>query len=128
MHAGAAALRVLIVFRQLHGVGREKLAHGEADIAEDPAGVFTPGAAGALFFRHAVVVHGHQKLTVPFQTDDGKLAEGHIDAAAIIAAGQLTVKEAVDKLRHLAKVAVAFPFGAAVGEVCIQHNGIDGFL
>ena len=106
-------------------VGREELAHREADVAEQPAGVLA-GAAGTLLLGHAVIVHGDQELGVPLQPHDGELPQRHIDAPRVVPAGQLAAEEAADEGRDLAQVAVAGTAAAGLHQLRIQHDGING--
>ena len=59
--AGAEVFGLLIVLRQGHGVGWEKLAHREGNVAKQAAGI-VGATAGALLLRHTVVIHRHQPL------------------------------------------------------------------
>ena len=85
MTAGAEVLGLLVILREGHGVGREKFAHREIDVAEQAARI-VGAAAGALFLRHTVIVHRHQELGIPLQTDDGELPQSNVDPAAFVSA------------------------------------------
>ena len=61
----------------LNGVGREKLLNGEADATEHRAGIIL-ACTNALFFGHAVIICGNEKLSVADKTNDRELAERHI--------------------------------------------------
>ncbi len=125
--AGAAAF--LVVFRPPHGVRREELAHRERDVPENAAGVFVAAsaAAGAFLVGHTIVIDRNQQLGIPFQTHNGELSQGDIDAAAVVSAGKLAVKAAVDEGRHFAQVAVTVPLAAAVHNPCVQDDGVHRF-
>ena len=106
-----------------YGVGREKLPYGEVDAAEDAAGIFAAGnAAGALLFRHTVVVHGDQQLGIPFQTDNGELTEGDVNSPVFTAAGKLAAKAAADEAGDLAQLAVPVTAAALVHQPGVQHQ------
>ena len=107
------------------GAGGEELAHGELHMAEDLAGVLLAvGAAGALLLGHAVVIHRHEQLGVPLQTDDGELAQGDIDPAALAAAAQIAVEAAADAGGHVGQLAVAGAALAHVHQLHVEHDGV----
>ena len=112
MTAGAEVLGLLVILREGHGVGREKFAHREIDVAEQAARI-VGATAGALFLRHTVIVHRHQELGIPLQTDDGELAQSNVDPAAFVSAAKLPAEALADGRGHLAQIAVAVPSAAA---------------
>ena len=97
---------------------------GEGDAAEHFAGVF--GAAGvvaAFLGGHGVFHHRHHQLGVPFQTDDGKLAQGHEQTAAITVNHQLLLEELADAVGDLGGV-----LAVAVADLLdpgAEHHGIQ---
>ena len=122
--AGAEVFGLLIVLRQGHGVGREKLAHREGNVAKQAAGI-VGAAAGALLLRHTVVIHRHQQLGIPLQADNGELSQCDIDPAAVVSAAKLAVEALADKGRHFAQVAVAVPAAAVFHDPGVQNDGIN---
>ena len=56
-------------------------------------------AAGALLLRHTVIVHRHQELGIPLQTDDGELPQSDVDPAAVVAAAKLPAEALADGRR-----------------------------
>lgn len=122
--AAAAVHGILILLRRMDGIGWEKLIDWEVNIFEYAAGIFVGITTGALLIGHAVIVDRHQNLGVPLQTHNGELAQSHIDSAAVISSGKLPIKEAVDKGRHLTKVAITVVASAAVLELSIQDNWV----
>mgnify|MGYP000992735731 CR=1 FL=1 len=99
MTAGAEVLGLLVILREGHGVGREKFAHREIDVAEQAARI-VGAAAGALLLRHTIIIHRHKKLRIPFQPHNGELPQCDIDAAPVIAAAKLTAKALADGRRR----------------------------
>ena len=99
---------------------REELMDRELDFAEYLAGIFgdasavTASTAGAFFFGKAVVIHRHQQVGVPLQTDDGELAKGDQKAACITALHQILSEGIADGKRNFGDPTVT---GAAVVNV-----------
>ena len=113
----------------VHRVGREELAHGEGDGAEELAGVLVGAAvdaatAGALLVGQAVIQHGNQQLAVPLQADDGELAQGDKDPTAVVAHGEIAVKALAHAGRKLADITVTAAAVAALQELGIQDHGV----
>ena len=128
--AGAAGgLGALAAAHAGQAVGREELIHREADVLEQLAGVLGGGAAaagaGAVLVGQAVVVHRHEQLAVPLQTDDGELAQGDKGAAVVVAHGQLAAEALAHAAGDLTDVAVAAAVLAALHQLRVQHDGID---
>lgn len=128
--AAAAAVFGLLIVQGAGGlavVGGEELAHGEADLAEQLAGVLLVAAAVtaavAVLLRHAVVVGGHEQLGVPLQTDDGELAQGDEQAVRVAAGDQLVGEAGAHLGRDLAAGTGA---GAALAYVHQLHAQDDG--
>lgn len=94
----AAGAAVLLFLHPRQGAGGEEFPHGEADLAEDLAGILVPVLvpAGALPGGHAVVVHGDEQLGVPLQPDHGELPQGHIQPPAAPVKGQVAVEAGAD--------------------------------
>lgn len=134
------------------GAGREELAHGETDLAEDLAGIFVAllVSAGALAGGHAVVVHGDEQLGVPLQADHGELPQGDVQPAAAAVKGQVTVEAGADAGGDLGQLVLrAAPAGrwrgrtrpartaggraggrtdqiAGIQQLQVQHDGVHG--
>ena len=88
-----AAAPVLITAAAVAAVGGE-LTGREGDSAEQFTGIL--GAAGivaAFLGGDGVVQHRHDELCVPLQTDDGELAQGHIEPAAVRSHDQVIIEE-----------------------------------
>ena len=121
----AAALGLpAAVVRGVGIVGREELVDGELDMAEHLAGVLVVAAAGALLLRHAVVVHRHEELGIPLQTDDGELAQSDVDALAVAAEAQVAAEAGADAGGHVGQGAVAGMALAHVYQLHVENDGI----
>ena len=82
MRVSQLAAAVLFGFSVVFKVAanrREKFIDGEFNPAEQFAGVVI-GGTDTLFFGHAEVIAGDDKLGVAFQTDDGELAQSRVNA------------------------------------------------
>lgn len=110
----AAAGPIGLLLHPGQGAGGEEFPHGEADLAEDLAGILVPVLvpAGALPGGHAVVVHGDEQLGVPLQPDHGELPQGHIQPPAAPVKGQVAVEAGADAGGDLRQVVLrAAPAG-----------------
>ena len=78
---------------------------------EHLAGIFSAaGTFTAFFCGNAVFCHRHNQLGIPFQTDNRKLSQAHIQAAVFVAKNQFLVKcraNAAGNLHQTALPAVA---------------------
>ena len=72
---------------------------GEGDSGEHFAGIFRCGTGGVAAFLggQSVVENGHDELCVPFQPDDGELAQGHIQPPPGGCEDQILVKKGTDR-------------------------------
>lgn len=120
-------LDALVVAGAAQAVGGEELVNGEADILEQLAGVLAgAAAAGAVLIGHAVVEHGDQQLGIPLQADDGELAQRDKGPAVLVAHGQLAAEALAYAGGDLAHVAVAAAVLAALHQLGVQDDGVNG--
>lgn len=125
--AAAKLLGALVVAGNLQGVWGEELLHGKGNVLEQLAGIVAAAAAGALLVGQAVVVYRDEELAVPLQADDGELAQGYKDPAAVVSHGQLAGEALAHAGGDLADVAVAAPVLAAVHQLGVQDDGVHSF-
>ena len=109
-------------------IGREELVDGELDMAEDLAGIILAAAAvaGALLFRHTIVVDRNEKLGIALQADEGELAKGDIEPLALAAEAQLAAEAGADAGRHVGELAVAGTALAGIYQLQAKDQGING--
>ena len=109
--------------------GREERGDRELDPAEQIAGALVGGAAGggAVLGGDAVAEAGDPQLGIPLETNDGELAQGDIEPAALTGEHQFAVEAAADeggKIQADVVVAVAV---AHIDDFAGQNHGIHHF-
>lgn len=101
--------------------------HGEIDAAKDVAGALRAADRAGLraaLGGDAVVEGRDEQLGLPLQADDGELADGHKQTAALAGEHQLIIKPAQDALGQLRKLRTRARAGAAVHHAGGQNHGI----
>ena len=99
---------------------------GEGDPGEHFAGILCqPRIVAAFLGGQGVIQHRNHQLGIPLQTDDGELAQGHIEPPVIPVQHQRLVKEFLDEIRQLDNGGViafmAFP------DLGTQDHGVQHF-
>ena len=60
-----------------------------------------PSLSQHSFFGNGVFHHRHDQLHIPFQSDDGELSQGDVQAAMVAGDGQLFVEQRPDACGNL---------------------------
>ena len=115
-----------VITGNIQRVGGEELLYGEGDALEQIAGV-SAVSAGTLFFGHAVVQNGNEKLTVTLQTNDGELSQCDQNDAVFLTSGEVAIEALADTGRNFADVTVAAAVGAPIHELGIQYDRVYCF-
>jgi len=127
--AVTALLGTLIVGGAAYAVGGEELVDREGDTLEKLAGVFAGGAAAgrAVLIGHAVIEDGDEQLGIAFEADDRELSQGNECSSVLVAHGQLAAEALAHAGGNLADITVAAAVSAAIDELGVEYDGIDGF-
>lgn len=122
----AALQQTAVVFVRRHAVRREELVDGEVDAAEHRARIVL-GRALARFVRHAVVVGRDEQLRVALEPDDRKLPQRHVQLLAAASQRELFAHGVEDLLRDGARLLLGLHGTAAVHQLHVQGDRVDGF-
>ena len=103
-----------------------ELPGGEGDAGEHFAGIFRkPWVVAAFLGWDGVIQHRYDQLGITLQTNDGKLAQSHIEPPVVAIQGQRFVEHLLDKLGDLKHSGVlAF---LSLPDFGTQHHGIQHF-
>jgi hypothetical protein len=106
-----------MVIMILGGAGWEEFVNRELYLAEDFARIVIVVIAGAnaLLGGQAVIVNWDEQLGVSFQTDDGELTQGYVNALSVMMEAQIRAEAGADAGRNVEAITVA---GAGEGLTC----------
>lgn len=105
--------------------GREPVLR-EGNSGEDLAGILGAARAfAALLGGDTVADNRNTNLHIPLQTDDGKLAQCHVEPAAFSAEDQLLIKQRHDPLRKLGQCPILTGTLAHIQGLPCQDHGIQ---
>lgn len=122
----AGLQQAAVVLVRLHAVRREELVDGEVDAAEHRARIVL-GRALARFVRHAVVVRRDEQLRVALKPDDRKLPQRHVQLLAAAGQREFLAHGIEDLLRDGARLLLGLHGAAAVHQLHVQSDRVDGF-
>ena len=83
-------------------------------------------AAGALLFRHTIVVGRDEQLGVALKADDGELAQGDVEPAARVRGNERLAEAGKDAGGDVVPVVVAADVAVGVHELEVQGDGVHG--
>lgn len=118
------AASVLPLF--LFAAARTKFLFREINLIEHPARIFRlTRAAFALLGRHACIICRHEKLCIPFQTNDRELTQRDKELLDVAAQNQVFIKHASQTLRNIVVTAAAFTAAVRLNDLRRQNDRIE---
>jgi len=108
-------------------IGREELVHWELHMAENLARILLTvrRVAGAFLFWQAIVVHRNEKLGIPLQPNEGKLAQRDIHPPSLAPEAQLAAEASTDARRHISQFTFAGLALAGINQLKPQNQRIN---
>ena len=108
------AITTILIPAVMVAAGGRELPGGEGDPGEHLAGIFRKtGIVTAFLGRDGIFQNRYNQLGIPFQTNDGKLAQGHIEPPMVAVRYQFLVEHLLDALgdldHRLVMAIVTFP-------------------